>query len=112
MVKKYKDFLVATPTPESNLQRINYPRFDFLYTPTGQPDFADLKISYLPNGKKLSEESLIKYLASFRNDSYYHEEAINLIADDLKEVLQPKKLQLTADFLVRGGITSSIRINE
>lgn len=75
---------------------------------TGQPDFATIKIHYIPNEFCVELKSLKLYLWSFRNEGHFHEAVTNQICDDLAALLQPRRLEVQADFLVRGGITTTV----
>ena len=72
---------------------------------TRQPDFATIKINYIPDKKLVESKSLKLYLTSFRNHGIFHEDAVNLIADDLIKILQPRYLEIEGIFKVRGGIS-------
>ncbi len=71
---------------------------------TGQPDFAAVTISYVPDRKIVESKSLKFYLQSFRNAGTFHEHVVNVILDDLVAALAPRWCKVTADFAVRGGI--------
>lgn len=71
---------------------------------TGQPDFANIKIEYVPNKKIVESKSMKLYLWSFRNEGCFHEHLTNLILDDLTAALEPVWCKVTGDFNVRGGI--------
>ena len=75
---------------------------------TGQPDFAKLKIHYVPDKRVLESKSLKLYLHSFRNEGTFHEHVVNVIFDDIVRALAPRSCKVTADFAVRGGIGISI----
>ena len=72
---------------------------------THQPDFATMKINYIPDEKLVESKSLKLYLTSFRNTGIFHEEAVNRIADDLIKLLNPRYLEVEGLFSVRGGIS-------
>ena len=71
---------------------------------TGQPDYARIRIQYIPNKKIVESKSLKLYLWSFRNEGVFHEHVTNTILDDLVAVLKPRWCKVTAEFAVRGGI--------
>ncbi len=71
---------------------------------TGQPDFASLEISYIPNHLLVESKSLKLYLFSFRNHGEFHENCINRIANDLWNLLEPHWLKVIGNFNARGGI--------
>ena len=78
--------------------------FTCLCPATGQPDFANIKISYIPRDRIVESKSLKLYLWSFRNEGCFHEHLTNLILDDLIEALDPVWCRVEGDFNVRGGI--------
>ena len=71
---------------------------------TGQPDFARIKIQYIPDKKIIESKSLKLYLWSFRNEGVFHEHVTNVILDDLVAALKPRWCKVNAEFSVRGGI--------
>jgi 7-cyano-7-deazaguanine reductase len=71
---------------------------------TGQPDFATLRISYVPGEKCVELKSLKLYLWSYRDEGAFHEAVTNRILDDLVSALSPRKMRVEGDFNVRGGI--------
>jgi len=71
---------------------------------TGQPDFAEILITYIPDQLLIESKALKLYLFSFRNHGIFHEFVINKIADDLYQALQPKFLKVVGRFSPRGGI--------
>lgn len=72
---------------------------------TGQPDFAKIVISYIPNEKMVESKSLKLYLFSFRNRGDFHEDCINIIGKDLVKLMNPKYLEVRGIFSPRGGIS-------
>ena len=75
---------------------------------TGQPDFAKIKIQYIPDRKIVESKSLKLYLWSFRNEGVFHEHVTNIILDDLVAALRPRWCKVTAEFAVRGGIAITV----
>lgn len=75
---------------------------------TGQPDFARITISYVPDLKIVESKSLKLYFQSFRNRGVFHEHAANIILDDLLEAIHPRWCRVQADFGVRGGIAITV----
>ena len=71
---------------------------------TGQPDFAEIRIQYIPDRHIIESKSLKIYLQSFRNEGTFHEHVVNVILDDIVRALDPRWCKITADFAVRGGI--------
>jgi 7-cyano-7-deazaguanine reductase len=80
------------------------PEFTCLCPRTGQPDFATVQIRYVPQALCVELKSLKLYLWSFRDEGHFHEDVTNRILDDLVSVLKPRKMTVTGDFKVRGGI--------
>lgn len=80
------------------------PEFTSLCPITGQPDFARIKINYIPNVKMVESKSLKLYLFSFRNQGDFHEDCVNIIMKDLVSLMEPKYLEVKGIFTPRGGI--------
>lgn len=72
---------------------------------TGQPDFATIHISYIPNKYMVESKSLKLYLFSFQQHGAFHESCVHLILQDLVKLLQPKYMEVYGDFNSRGGIS-------
>ncbi len=85
--------------------RFNCPEFTTLCPITGQPDFAEVRISYIPDRKMVESKSLKLYLHSFRNHGDFHEDCINTIMKDLRALMDPKYIEVTGFFVPRGGIS-------
>ncbi|MCK6614859.1 MAG: NADPH-dependent 7-cyano-7-deazaguanine reductase QueF [Ignavibacteriales bacterium] len=84
------------------------PEFTSLCPKTGQPDFATMIIEYIPDQLCIELKSLKFYLNSYRNDGIFFESVTNTILEDLVACSSPRYMKLTADFKVRGGISSVI----
>jgi len=84
--------------------RFECPEFTCLCPRTGQPDFATIRIRYVPDATCVELKSLKLYLGSFRDQGHFHEAVTNRILDDLVSVLRPRRCEVVGDFLVRGGI--------
>jgi len=84
--------------------RIETPEFTCLCPRTGQPDFATVRIEYVPDRACVELRSLKLYLWSYRQEGIFHEAAANLILDHLREALAPRRMTVTCDFNVRGGL--------
>ena len=85
--------------------KFNCPEFTSLCPITGQPDFANIIISYVPDGKLVESKSLKLYLFSFRNHGDFHEDVVNKIMKDLIGLLSPKYIEVWGRFLPRGGLS-------
>lgn len=93
------------PAPQRDYEiRFEAPEFTCLCPKTGQPDFATLRIRYVPDERCVELKSLKLYLWSFRDEGHFHEAVTNRILDDLVELLAPRSLTVEGDFFVRGGI--------
>jgi 7-cyano-7-deazaguanine reductase len=80
------------------------PEFTCLCPRTGQPDFATIRIRYVPEDLCVELKSLKLYLWSFRDEGHFHEEVTNRILDDLVGLLKPRDMTVVGDFNIRGGI--------
>ncbi len=85
--------------------RFNCPEFTTLCPITGQPDFAEIRISYVPADRMVESKSLKLYLFSFRNHGDFHEDCVNIIMKDLIRLMQPNYIEVTGLFTPRGGIS-------
>ncbi len=93
-----RDYLVELRTSE----------FSCLCPKTGQPDFADILIRYVPDQKIVESKSLKLYFWSYRDEGVFHEHFANLLLDDLVEALAPRWCRVEVDFNPRGGIGISV----
>ncbi|MCQ6266612.1 preQ(1) synthase [Fictibacillus sp. WQ 8-8] len=93
-----KDTLVTIPTTE----------FTSVCPWSGLPDFADIIISYIPNGDLVEMKSLKYYLTSYRNVGIYQEHATNKMKEDLVDLLKPKYLKIVATWNARGGLGTEV----
>lgn len=111
-----------TTQPSKNLETFpnRHPNRDYTITlttdeftcvcpATGQPDFANITICYIPDQRIVESKSLKLYFWSFRNEGVFHEHVTNVILDDLVAALEPRWCQVTAEFNVRGGITITVQ---
>ena len=85
--------------------RCNCPEFTSLCPITGQPDFAEIRIAYVPAERMVESKSLKLYLFSFRNHGDFHEDCVNTIMKDLVKLMQPKYIEVKGIFTPRGGIS-------
>jgi 7-cyano-7-deazaguanine reductase len=87
---------------------IRFPEFTCLCPGTLLPDFAEITINYIPDKLLVELKSLKLYLNSFRNQEIFHEEAVNKILSDFVEKICPKRVEVTGDFNIRGGIHTAV----
>ncbi len=85
--------------------KFNWPEFTSLCPITGQPDFAAIYISYIPDIKMVESKSLKLYLFSFRNHGDFHEDCVNIIMKDLIKLMDPRYIEVWGKFTPRGGIS-------
>jgi len=85
--------------------QFNCPEFTTLCPITGQPDFAELKIMYIPDKMMVESKSLKLYLFSFRNHGDFHEDCVNIIMNDLIRLMDPRYIEVIGLFVPRGGIS-------
>jgi len=85
------------------------PEFTCLCPMTGQPDFATIRIRYIPGQTCVELKSLKVYLWSYRDEGAFHEAVTNKILDDLVAAVTPVWMEIEADFLVRGGIHTVVK---
>jgi 7-cyano-7-deazaguanine reductase len=96
---------VPNPATERDYEiRIDCPEFTCLCPMTGQPDFATIRIRYVPDARCVELKALKLYLWSYRDEGAFHEAVTNRILDDLVAALQPRRITVEGDFLVRGGL--------
>ena len=103
--------LEVFPNPQTELDytiRIRMPEFTCLCPKTGQPDFAELHLTYVPDRLCVELKALKNYIWSFRDEGAFHEAVTNQILGDLVDATQPRFMQLRADFKVRGGIYTEV----
>ena len=99
----------ANPAPDRDYEiAFDCPEFTCLCPMTGQPDFAHLSISYVPDRLCVELKSLKLYLWSYRNEGAFHEAVTNQILNDLVAATQPRRMRVTGVFNVRGGITTTV----
>ena len=99
------------PYPERDYEiRFECPEFTCLCPRTGQPDFATLRIFYIPDKLCVELKSLKLYLWSYRNAGAFHEAVTNKILDDLVKAVRPRLMEIEGDFYVRGGIHTVVRV--
>jgi 7-cyano-7-deazaguanine reductase len=101
---------VPNPHPDRDYEvAMAVPEFTCLCPMTGQPDFATIRIRYVPDQHLVELKSLKLYLWSYRDEGVFHEDVTNRILNDLVGVLRPRWAEVTGDFNVRGGIKTEVR---
>lgn len=109
-----KELLIAMPNPypdrEYEEETITSEFTSLCPLNPGQPDYATLTIKYVPDRKILELKSLKFYLASYRMVETFYEEATNRILDDLVEAVKPRRMEITADWNIRGGMDTRITV--
>jgi 7-cyano-7-deazaguanine reductase len=97
------------PKPERDyVIRFECPEFTCLCPKTGQPDFATIRVEYVPDALCVELKSWKLYLWSFRDEGAFHEAVTNRILDDLVAAIAPRRARVEGDFKVRGGIHTTI----
>lgn len=100
---------VDNPHPGRDYEvRCETPELTCLCPMTGQPDFATVRITYVPDGKLVELKSLKLYLWSWRDEGVFHEDVTNRILDDLVAAIAPRRMTVETDWHVRGGITTAV----
>ena len=87
---------------------VDCPEFTCVCPMTDQPDYGRFTIEYVPGPKILELKSLKLYLGSFRNVGIFHETVTNVILEDLKAALEPRRITITGRYNARGGITTTV----
>lgn len=101
------------PNPERDYEiSFDCPEFTCLCPKTGQPDFATIKIRYIPDKLCVELKSLKLYLWSFRNEGHFHEAVTNQILNDLVKSVSPRWMEVVGDFFVRGGIHTIVTVTQ
>lgn len=100
------------PYPDRNYRiEISFPEFTCLCPRSGYPDFATIRISYIPDKKIVELKSLKLYLNSYRDKYISHEAVTNKIYDDLYNLLKPRALEVIGDFNPRGNVKTIIKVS-
>ena len=86
------------------------PEFTALCPKTGQPDFATIRITYVPDKRCVELKSLKLYLWSYRDEGAFHEAVTNRICDDLVAAVAPRSITVSGRFQVRGGIATTVTV--
>lgn len=99
----------ANPCPDRDYEiEFDCPEFTCVCPKTGQPDFATIRVTYVPDRLCVELKSFKLYLWSFRNVGAFHEKVTNDICSDLVRLLQPRRLTVVGEFKVRGGIATTV----
>ena len=110
-----KELLIAMPNPYPDSEyeeEIVTSEFTSLCPLNpGQPDYATLNIKYIPDKQIIELKSLKFYLASYRMVETFYEEATNRILDDLVNAVKPRRMEILAEWNVRGGIGTTVKVS-
>jgi len=99
----------SNPRPQRDYEiNMECPEFTCVCPRTGQPDFANIRVRYVPAELCVELKSLKLYLWSYRNEGAFHEAVVNQILDDLVQAVRPKSMSVVGDFNVRGGIHTTV----
>jgi 7-cyano-7-deazaguanine reductase len=100
---------VPNPRPGRDYEiAISCPEFTSVCPKTGLPDFGEIRITYVPGPACIELKSLKYYLIAFRNRGIFYEHVTNQILDDLVAAVEPRRMTVTGDFSVRGGIKTVV----
>ncbi len=88
--------------------RIECPEWTAVCPKTGQPDFATILITYVPDRLCVELKSLKLYMFGYRDQGVFHETVTNKILDDFVEACKPRRCTVEGRFNVRGGITTTV----
>jgi 7-cyano-7-deazaguanine reductase len=104
---------VANPHPGRDYEvRCETPEFTCVCPLTGQPDFATVTISYVPDRSIVELKSLKLYLWSYREEGAFHEDVTNRILDDVVAAIGPRRVTVRTDWKVRGGIHTVVEASQ
>lgn len=112
MPTKPQKLLETFPNPEPDREyeiHFTCPEFTCVCPRTGQPDFATIRITYVPDKACVELKSLKLYLWSYRDEGHFHEAVTNRILDDLVAATRPRRMEIEGDFNVRGGIHTVVK---
>ena len=113
LIAEPRQILEAFPNPAASRDyeiKFVFPEFTSMCPVTGQPDFATITITYVPDARCVEMKSLKLYFLSFRNKGIFYEAATNEILDDLVAVLEPRRMTVVGDFAVRGGTAGTVTV--
>ena len=99
----------ANPAPDRDYEIVHVaPEFTSVCPMTGQPDFATITVTYVPDRRCVELKSLKLYFFGFRDQGIFYEAAVNRILDDLVAAVSPRRISVCGAFGVRGGISSVV----
>jgi 7-cyano-7-deazaguanine reductase len=102
--------VVPNPHPDRDYEvALEIPEFTCLCPKTGQPDFATIRVRYVPDRVLVELKSIKLYIWSYRNEGAFHEDVTNRILNDFVTVAGPRWIEVVGDFSVRGGIKTVVR---
>jgi 7-cyano-7-deazaguanine reductase len=102
--------VVPNPHPDRDYEvSLEIPEFTCVCPRTGQPDFATIRVRYVPDQRLLELLSIKLYIWSYRNEGAFHEVVTNRILDDFVAAAAPRWIEVVGDFTVRGGIKTVVR---
>jgi 7-cyano-7-deazaguanine reductase len=102
--------VVPNPHPDRDYEvALEIPEFTCLCPKTGQPDFATIRVRYVPDRFLVELKSIKLYIWSFRNEGTFHEDVTNRILNDFVAAAAPRWIEVVGDFGVRGGIKTVVR---
>lgn len=102
--------VVPNPHPDRDYEvAMNIPEFTCLCPLTGQPDFATIRLRYVPDEHLLELKSVKTYIWSYRDQGVFHEDVTNRILNDVVAAARPRWAEVVGDFNVRGGIKTEVR---
>jgi 7-cyano-7-deazaguanine reductase len=111
-VKKAVLEIWDNPAPGRDYEiNITFQEFTCLCPRSGYPDFATIKINYVPDKKIVELKSLKIYLNSFRDIYISHEESVNKIFSEIQKKLKPRFLEITGDFNPRGNVKTVVKVS-
>ena len=97
------------PKPQRDYEiKFVFAEFTSMCPVTGQPDFATITISYVPDRRCVEMKSLKLYFLAYRNKGIFYEAVVNTILDDLVALLKPRRMTIVGDFAVRGGTAGTV----
>lgn len=99
------------PRPERDYEiKLVFPEFTSVCPVTGQPDFATITITYVPDKRCVEMKSLKLYFFAYRNKGIFYEAVTNAILDDLVAALKPRRMKVVGEFAVRGGTAGIVTV--